>query len=566
MSDKADPEESPGVNGLIGMTVGGRRLVRKLGQGAMATVYLAHNDRIDRDEAVKISHGNLPPHAKGLLEREVRILASLEHPNIARIVDAGVESGVPGGLYFVVMEYVPGETLDFIIHKQAPLDPSRVMGLARQIASGLECAHGQAQSIVHRDLKPANVMVARTGSAEAQTEVARILDFGISRVVGQGTIRPEGTIVGSPPYMAPEQVRGDADQDGRCDLYGLGVLMYEMLTGINPFMADSAPAILKRQCDLTPLPVDAVVGKQGVSRPLAQLIDELLAKDRNDRPRSASAVVERLDVLFGSGLSAEPEPETEPDRPLGWVGRWLRGGLRRTDREIGYEELKRAVFDAIQGLHSYGPRGVSTFPAGLMLSIECPPQHRAVVAGYLDLSELRDDVEALLLNENPRLSRAGLPVWRGELANGPRFRVTASAAEQGAHGVQGRVVLVVANGDCANRWLEVPLKKQSLYVGRGEWHDYHAGLRNDLQVTQTAGFVSRAALVVRRSGAHIEVNARGEAAQYTLIHRAGGRRLSLNRSRTPWVTVEAGDTVHFGDGTDQSIQLHVVTEPPGELS
>ena len=197
-------------------TLGKYKIVSALGSGGFGTVYLAEDTWLNKKVALKV------PHRQNLnfseLLREPRLLASLNHPNIVAITTAEKQDDV----FFIVMEYVPGETLETIIATGGRLDVDRALGYATQIARAVEHAH--SQGIIHRDLRPANVLVS-------EADVLKVADFGTSRfleIAAHGT-----TIIGSPPYMAPEQFRGEAVFAS--DIYSLGITAYQMLTGLLPY-------------------------------------------------------------------------------------------------------------------------------------------------------------------------------------------------------------------------------------------------------------------------------------------------------------------------------------------
>jgi serine/threonine protein kinase len=199
-----------------GQNLGKYRIIAPLGSGGFGTVYLAQDTWIDKRVAIKVPHRqNLD---FGELLREPRLLASVNHPNIVSIITAEKEDNV----FFIVMEYVPGETLENIIAARGPLDLTRALDYTCQICNGVDHAH--RQGVIHRDLRPANVLVT-------ENDMLKVADFGTSRfleIAAHGT-----TVIGSPPYMAPEQFHGKAVFAS--DIYSLGVTMYQMLTGLLPY-------------------------------------------------------------------------------------------------------------------------------------------------------------------------------------------------------------------------------------------------------------------------------------------------------------------------------------------
>jgi serine/threonine-protein kinase len=209
-----------------GQTLGKYRILSQLGSGGFGSVYLAEDTWIDKRVALKVPHRqNLD---FGELLREPRLLASVNHPNIVAITTAEKQDN----LFFIVMEYVPGETLETIIAREGPLDVTRALDFTCQIANAVDHAH--RQGVLHRDLRPANVLVSDAG-------VVKVADFGTSRfleIAAHGT-----TVIGSPPYMAPEQFHGKAVFAS--DLYSLGVTMYQMVTGVLPYDTP-APADIER--------------------------------------------------------------------------------------------------------------------------------------------------------------------------------------------------------------------------------------------------------------------------------------------------------------------------------
>jgi eukaryotic-like serine/threonine-protein kinase len=209
-----------------GQTIGKYRIISTLGSGGFGAVYLAEDTWIDKKVAIKVPHRQSMDF--GELLREPRLLASLNHPNIVTVLTAEKQDDV----FFIVMEYVPGETLEAIIEREGALDLTRALDYTCQVCNAVD--HAQKQGIIHRDLRPGNVLVTEQG-------MLKVADFGTSRfleIAAHGT-----TVIGSPPYMAPEQFQGKAVFAS--DIYSLGVTMYQMLTGDLPYHAP-APSDLER--------------------------------------------------------------------------------------------------------------------------------------------------------------------------------------------------------------------------------------------------------------------------------------------------------------------------------
>jgi eukaryotic-like serine/threonine-protein kinase len=249
-----------------------------LGRGGMGAVHSGHDVHLDRRVAVKFLH--VPGGSDELrdrFEREARILARLEHPGVPALYDLGTHEQ----RLFQVMQFVDGVTVDDVVAEHGALPPAWVAAIAAQTCAVLSAAH--ALSITHRDLKPSNLMLRPDGSVV-------VLDFGLAVLGGAARFTRVGQIFGTPSYMAPEQVRHGA-ADARSDLYALGCVLHELLTGRPLFTGPTAYAIFERQ-----------VGEQpphlaGAPKALAVLVDELLAKDPDQRPGDAAALYDRLAPL-----------------------------------------------------------------------------------------------------------------------------------------------------------------------------------------------------------------------------------------------------------------------------
>ncbi|MGE5176745.1 MAG: protein kinase domain-containing protein [Hyphomicrobiales bacterium] len=270
---------------MIGRTLSRYRVVERLGEGGMGEVYRAHDERLDRDVALKILR--MPRGSsedRDRIRREARTLSQLSHPGISTIFD--VESA--DGLEFLVMELVRGETLDRVLARGA-LDEARVRDVGAQIADALGAAH--ARGVIHRDLKPANVMVGPDGRV-------KLLDFGLA-LLSRGALPSRETtddltrdlVVGTLAYMSPEQLLGRA-LDERTDLYSLGVVLYEMATGRRPFAAEPATALINDVLNAVPRPPRNVAPAIGPA--LDRLILTLLDRDPAVRPATAAAVAAAL--------------------------------------------------------------------------------------------------------------------------------------------------------------------------------------------------------------------------------------------------------------------------------
>lgn len=274
-----------------GQTLGKYRIVQALGSGGFGTVYLAVDTWIDKKVALKVPHRQALDF--GELLREPRLLASVSHPNIVAITTAEKQDN----LFFIVMEYVAGETLESIIAREGPLEATRALDYTVQICNAIEHAHGQG--VLHRDLRPANVLVSEQG-------VCKVADFGTSRfleIAAHGT-----TVIGSPPYMAPEQFHGKAVFAS--DLYSLGVTMYQMLTGVLPYDTPT-PADIERllRGELISAPR---LKNPAISKRLNDIILQAMAPDVARRYQRASDLLQ--DVLDLRKPHTPRPPEAEPSR------------------------------------------------------------------------------------------------------------------------------------------------------------------------------------------------------------------------------------------------------------
>ena len=262
----------------------------------MGVVYRATRLNLDRAVAIKVMHSALPGAMEGRkrFEREAKLMARLEHPHCVSIIDYGLHGDKP----YVVMELVRGRSLHDMLAEQGRFEIPRAVDILAQVASGL--AHAHEQGIVHRDIKPANVMVTPKAPLGVH---ARILDFGLARMLGASTSVSNGVAVGTPSYMAPEQCRGD-EVDARTDIYACGVMLVEMLTGKKPFTADDPLDIIKQHLGrVPPRLAELTPGDYGE---LEEVVARALAKSPADRYASAIALAEALDAAVAGRTAPEP--------------------------------------------------------------------------------------------------------------------------------------------------------------------------------------------------------------------------------------------------------------------
>ena len=258
-------------------------LVEPLGSGGMAEVYLAHDEVLDRDVALKILRGQYADDEEFVerFRREAQSAAGLSHPNIVSIYDRGRSED---GAYYIAMEYVPRGTLKDRISRDGALEPGMAAGVALQIADALQAAH--ESGVIHRDIKPQNVLITKTGDI-------KVTDFGIARATSS-PLTATSAVLGTAGYMSPEQAMGEPVGQGS-DLYSLGVVLYEMLTGDIPFRAESPIAQAMMHVNERPRSPREV--NPEVPEPLDALTLKLLAKDPEDRYPSATALANDLERI-----------------------------------------------------------------------------------------------------------------------------------------------------------------------------------------------------------------------------------------------------------------------------
>lgn len=261
--------------------VGQYALKRKLGEGGMGEVWLAEHALLKRPCAVKLVRAELAasPAMAARFAREVQAVTGLTHVNTVRVYDYGRSED---GVFYCVMEYLDGPTLEELVRRVGPLPPGRVVYLLRQVCGALAEAH--AAGLVHRDLKPGNIMVAALGG---QRDVAKLLDFGLVQdlsVDAEARLTRTGTVLGTPAYMSPEQAAGESSLDARGDVYGLGAVAFFALTGRPPFQGKSLGQILAAHRSEPPPPLSDL--RPDAPDDLAAVVARCLAKDPGDRFQS----------------------------------------------------------------------------------------------------------------------------------------------------------------------------------------------------------------------------------------------------------------------------------------
>ena len=277
----------------IGSVLGGRyRLLELLGQGGMATIYRARDSQLERDVAVKVlrpEYGR-DPDFFARFRQEAQSAASLNHPGVVAVYDYGTDAAGP----FIVMELVDGEDLASIVRRSGALPPKQAARLAAQIARAIAAAH--EHGFVHRDVKPGNVLVTREGRA-------KVADFGIARALAEAALTLPGTSLGSVHYFSPEQARGETTTPAS-DIYSLGIVLYELLTGRRPWEGDSAAAVATAR--LTgPVPSPSAV-RAGIPPVLEEITQKAMAIDPDRRFSSAAEMADALDRYLSAAAVTAP--------------------------------------------------------------------------------------------------------------------------------------------------------------------------------------------------------------------------------------------------------------------
>jgi predicted Ser/Thr protein kinase len=274
---------------LVAKRLGQYTLDKKLGEGGMGMVYLAHHAMLQRPTAVKllnIEKSNEQTVAR--FEREVQLTSRLNHPNTIAIYDFG---HTPEGVFYYAMEYLDGINLEDLVHQHGPQPEGRVVSILEQVCGSLSEAH--ATGLIHRDIKPANVMLTERGGI---CDFVKVLDFGLVKALEGGrdsSLTAEGVFTGTPLYMSPETIQASDHVDARTDLYAVGAIGYFLLTGTPVFNGANVMEILHKHVSVAPEPPSLRL-RRPVSAPLEALILKCLAKNPQDRPQSAAELAEAL--------------------------------------------------------------------------------------------------------------------------------------------------------------------------------------------------------------------------------------------------------------------------------
>ncbi len=300
------------ADNYVGREVAGQfRIVKRIGSGGMGSVYQAEQPEMNRHVAIKILHPRYLSRSDlvSRFRREARAMSHLSHPNTARVFLYGQ---LEDGACYFVMEYLEGRNLAQVVRAEGPMPPERAVPIMTQVCGALDEAH-QA-GIIHRDLKPENIFLTVQGGIE---DYPKVLDFGLAKVTekqmapGSMILTREGMVFGTPEFMSPEQARGQK-LDPRSDIYSLGVIVYELLTGKLPFEARQSIEFIQLHANEAPIPLSQRVPGRTFAPALEAAVMKALAKDRDDRYATAQEFGAALEQALKGETSPTPDPHPAP--------------------------------------------------------------------------------------------------------------------------------------------------------------------------------------------------------------------------------------------------------------
>jgi serine/threonine protein kinase/Flp pilus assembly protein TadD len=427
---------------MIGETISHYRIVEKLGRGGMGEVYLAEDKQLGRKVAIKFLPAEVATNenARQRLLREAQTAATLDHPNICAIYEVGQE----GGYSFIVLQYIEGETLAARIKRQLP-DLREGLAIASQVADALNEAH--ARGIIHRDIKPENIMLTSRGQV-------KVLDFGLAKTVRDpGLVEPDaetgtllsmpGMMIGTLPYMSPEQVRGE-DLDCRSDIFSFGIVLYEMLSGRRPFEAKSTAEVISAILTREPPPISrSSLGHSGSAE--ERLIRKCLEKDPAQRYQTMGDLISDLAQIrreYESGQVSLPA-DSAPLRPKVTIAN---GGLRRLRILKPALILTALALLVVAAVYLSPVRSPKSTTASGVKSAN-PVAYDAYMRGKVNVS-----------SENPENNAAAIKLFQEAIAADPSF-AAAYAELARAYSIKARLFAPGADKKKLNEEAEVDVDK-----------------------------------------------------------------------------------------------------------
>jgi len=368
----------------IGKTIAGKYEVRGvLGEGGTGVVYDAVQQGSGRAVALKVMHAHLAgdTQIRGRFQREAAILRRLEGPHICPIMEFGEVEEAGKSLLFIALPKLEGVSLEAVLAKESPIEVDRAIDIMLEVCAALRTAH--AEGIIHRDLKPANVILGEEGKAY-------VVDFGMSKIItgaGTGTtqLTAHNMVFGTPEYMSPEQARGD-ELDARCDVYAAGVMLYEMLTGVHPFTGSTPLVVLTEHLTGELVPPSKRAPEGRVTPALESVVLHALARDRDARYPSASALAAAL--MHSRAMPADTaalRPEAFGTSPGGTDAFALTMPAIGVPRPVSSSPPKAIVHDVVPTAATL-PASSSGAPAPVRAVVTTPPPAATTGSGARPLT------------------------------------------------------------------------------------------------------------------------------------------------------------------------------------
>ncbi len=369
---------------LIGTVLAGRyRIEQLLGSGGMGAVYRAEHVHMRKAVAVKVLHREMMafPEVVARFEREAVAAGRIDHPHVVSASDFGQ---LEDGSSYLALEFVEGKSLAKIVDTEGALAPDRALRITRQIAEALQAAHGVG--IVHRDLKPENVMLV---VKDTDPDFVKVLDFGIAKVKVEGNTEQQaltqlGTVFGTPEYMSPEQARGEV-VDARADLYTVGVILYEMLSGVSPFKDQDLVVVLTRHLTAEPPPLPA-----GLDPAVVDLVMLLLKKSPAERVQTAVELMEHVDSIIG------------PPGSIGFAGTPMSAPVSRLARPEAPKSSENLDVTAVAPAEGFAPTLMGEGPNSLAQSVA-----QSAPGSFVRSAQ----VSQPLLQREVQLGARKIPLW-----------------------------------------------------------------------------------------------------------------------------------------------------------